>query len=472
MNLQNIKKAYLIGIKGVGMTMLAQFLAKKGIEIVGSDTSEKFMTDGVLTNSGIKFFENFDEKNIPEDADLVIHSTAYNENNNVEIKAAISKNKKIISFAEATGSLFNNYYGIAVVGSHGKTTTAAWLGFVMDKAGKNPNAMVGAKVPQFNGNVLMGRSDYLVAEVDEYQNKLKHFNPQGVLLNNIDYDHPDFFPTKNDYQNVFIEFIKKIPNRGFLVANFDDPIIRKIANVNCRGKVISYAIQESAEYVAYDIKHERGKQYFKVKLGLDNFNPEDDELLESSELGEFCISLSGKHNILNALAVIATCIELEINLTDIRKYLEEFTGTVRRMQVLGEYRKAIIVDDYAHHPTEIRSTLAGAKETYKDKKIITVFHPHTFTRTKALFKDFSESFNDTDELIVVDIYGSAREKQGGVSSQELVNSINKNNPQINAQYIPTLEKTEQYLRENIGPGEVVILMGAGDIFRVGENLIK
>jgi len=476
----------MIGIKGVGMTMLAQFLSIKGNKVTGSDTDEVFMTDKVLKDSGIKVIAGFNTANIPKDADLIIYSTAYNAKTNVEVAKALGGKTKTVTYAGALGVIFNEQYGIAVVGSHGKTTTTAWLGYVLEGAGKSPSVMVGASVPQFNGTSLIGKSEYLVIEADEYQNKLKHFNPNAVLLNNIDYDHPDFFPTEEEYKQVFIDFINKIPKSGFLVANFDDPVIRKIANVNSRSKVISYAIKESADYVAYDIRRGSGKQYFKVKLGVSGFTNgnEADEEIKDTGLGDFSIGLIGEHNILNALAVIAAAIELGVDLHIVRKYLGEFRGTARRMEIMGEFRGAVIIDDYAHHPTEIKTTLAGVRELYKERKLVAVFHPHTFTRTKVLLNDFAQSFNEVDELIVLDIYGSAREEHGGVHSKDLVELIkkqeNKKTHSISSgqakkqivKYIPTLKKCEEYLRENIEREDVVILMGAGDVFRIGENLVK
>jgi len=446
-------------------------LVAKDIEVSGSDTKEKFMTDKVLKNSGIKVIENFSANNIPADTNLIIYSSAYNKDNNTEMQAIENLKIEKLSYAEALGQIFNNHYGIAVVGSHGKTTTTAWLGYVLEKANLAPNVLVGAMVPQFGGNALVGRSDYFVIEADEYQNKLKYYNPRVVLLNNIDYDHPDFFPTVADYNQVFIEFIEKIPSKGFLVANFDDPTIRKIANVNSRAKVISYAINEVSDYVAYDIKSFNGKEFFKVKIVVDE-TEDDEEAVANKELGDFSIQLIGKHNIYNALAVIATCIELNIDLVKIRKYLEEFSGTARRMEIMGEHNGAIIIDDYAHHPTEIKATLSGIEKLYPQKNKIVVFHPHTFTRTKALLNDFAKSFLDADELIILDIYGSAREIQGGVSSEELVRKIKEVNNKIKVQYIPTQKEAENYLRKQASIGDVIILMGAGDVFRIGEKLIK
>ena len=473
MDFSKIKKIYLIGVKGVGMTMLAQFLVEQGVAVSGSDGPEKYMTDEVLKKCGVKIIEKFDVKNLPTGVDLIIYSTAYSAATNVEVAAALAGKVKTLTYAQALGEVFNQKYGIAVVGSHGKTTTTAWLGYIMKMSGLAPNVMVGARVPQFDGCSLIGASDYLVIEADEYQNKLENYQPKAVLLNNIDYDHPDFFPIKADYKNVFIEFIKKIPAKGWLVANFDDPTIRKIAQVNCRAKVITYAINEAADYLAYGLTSHGQKQYFKVKFGVAD---EDEDVKSplppllkgaSQELGDFSIQLPGRHNILNALAVIVAGIELNIELFKIKKYLEEFAGTARRLQVLGEFRGATIIDDYAHHPTEIKATIAALRQRYGQRKLIVAFHPHTFSRTKALFNDFTKSFAGVDELIILDIYGSAREQPGGVSSRDLVEKIKGR-----AKYIPTLKECEVYLREYIERNDVVVLMGAGDIFRVGENLVK
>jgi UDP-N-acetylmuramate--alanine ligase len=478
MDLTKIKKIYFIGIKGVGMTMLAQYFAGQGIEVCGSDVAEKFMTDESLKNSGIRVIESFDPANLPKDADLIIYSSAYNAERNIEVKMAQEGKIPVLTYAEALGEVFRSKYGIAVAGSHGKTTTTAWLGYVLEKSGLRPSVMVGSFVPQFAGNSIVGNSDYLVVEVDEYQNKLQYFNPKIVLLNNIDYDHPDFFSTVADYEQVFIEFIKKIPKNGYLIANFDDLNIAKVARVNCQGKVVSYGLDSEADLMAYEIRLINGRQYFKIKLRQE---------MGHSELGDFAISLMGKHNIYNALAVISACIELDVELRDIRVYLEEFTGTARRMQYLGEFKGAQIYDDYAHHPTEIKSTLEGAKANFPNKKIKVVFHPHTFTRTKALLDDFAKSFEAADEVIVLDIYGSAREQQGGVDSLELVEKINTRNLPAQGgsvidgefgirnqevRHIPDLIECEKYLRQTADRNDVIILMGAGDVFRVGENLIK
>ncbi len=466
------KSAYFIGIKGVGMTMLAQFLKGKGYEISGSDNPEVFLTDKVLRENKIKVFSNFSEKNIDLDADLIIYSTAYNEKNNVELKYLKNNQdekigKKLYTYAQALAQVFNKHYGISICGSHGKTTVSAFLGYVLNEAGISPNVLVGSRVPQFKGSSLVGKSKIFVAETDEYQNKLQYFNPQAVVLNNIDFDHPDFFKDEKAYLKVFKDYIKKIPKNGFLVINNSDKNNLKVAKF-CQSKVISYDLvedysmaykKETVNYLAYDLSIKNNKQVFKVN----NF-------------GEFKISLFGKHNVLNALAVIATSIELGLKIEDIKKHLLSFKGTERRAQILGKYNKAIIIDDYAHHPSEVKASLSAFRSVYKNKNIITVFHPHTFTRTKALFSDFVHSFKDSDELIILDIYGSAREKKGGVSSEKLVKKIKEvykeEKIKRKVRNIKTISLAAKYLKNKISEDDVLILMGAGDVFRLYKELKK
>lgn len=467
--LNKYKKVYFIGIKGVGMTMLAQFLKEQGSKVSGSDTNETFLTDKVLKKEKIKV-SPFAIKNIPPDVNLVIHSSAYNSENNLEL-AYLAKQKKVkvLNYASALGEIFSNYSGIAVCGSHGKTTTSAWLGYVLWKAGLNPNVLVGSSVPQFKGaSSLVGKSKIFVAETDEYQNKLQYFFPLGVVLNNIDYDHPDFFKTKAAYFKVFEDFVAKIPTHGFLVANHSDKQVRSLYQ-KTKGWVLNYdLVKDEKEYLkksgevkflAYNHYFKNGYQFFKV-----------------NDLGEFKIKMLGRHNVYNALAVIAASYALGLEIKLIKKHLGDFLGTTRRAQYLGDFKGVKIFDDYAHHPTEVKSTIAAFKEAYPNKKLLTVFHPHTFTRTKALFNDFKKSFDGSDKLVIIDIYGSARETQGGTSSQELIKAIKDWNKTHNIKqqvvYQKNLATVEKYLRANIRKDDLLLLMGAGDIFRVGENLLK
>jgi UDP-N-acetylmuramate--alanine ligase len=462
------RRVYLIGIKGVGMTMLAQFLKEKGAVVSGSDNPDVFLTDAVLKKEKIKVYNHFDPQNIPSEATLIIHSSAYNAKNNVELAALAGRSGvTIMDYASALGQIFSSYQGIAVCGSHGKTTTSAWLGYVLAKAGLEPNVLVGSSVPQFKGSGLTGQSALFVAEADEYQNKLRYFQPFGVVLNNIDYDHPDFYKTKASYTKAFRDFVAKIPEEGFLVANNSDRLVRSLYP-QVKGWILNYELAASRAaylkkkgtvlFVAYDRHFAKGYQCFSV-----------------NDWGVFKIKLLGQHNIYNALAVIAAAYALGLEISEIKKYLASFTGTTRRAQPLGNFGPVPVFDDYAHHPTEVQATLTAFREAYPDKKLVAVFHPHTFTRTLALFDDFKKSFAAADELIVLNIYGSAREEQGGISSAELVAAIKSWNREQGRKQPVCLKKdlaaAEIYLRQHLQDGDLLLLMGAGDIFRLGDKLV-
>jgi len=462
------KNIYMIGIKGVGMTMLAQFLAESGARVSGSDIADVFLTDRVLREEKIPVKSPFDPKNIPAKIDLIIHSSAFSPENNCELawiakQPGIFSKTEVASYAPALAQQFNRLYGIAVCGSHGKTTTSAWLGYVLLSAGLDPNVLVGSRAPQLGGSARRGRSRLMVAEVDEYQNKLRYFAPQGILLNNIDFDHPDFFKDRAAYRRVFADFIKRLPRRGWLVLNGEDEEIAKIRRA-CPAKAISYGLARSAgpsnyDYLASDIKADSRGQSF---------------LLNGRR--RLRIALPGEHNVLNALAVVAASRRLGVSWDKLIPALADFQGTDRRGQILGRYRGALIIDDYAHHPTEIRSTLAGIRSRYPKKRLITVFHPHTYTRTRALFKEFAASFSLSDALIILDIYGSAREKQGGVSSAQLLEAVRKHNQKRGVKqglkHIASLAGAARYLSARLGADDLLLLMGAGDVFRVGEALLK
>jgi UDP-N-acetylmuramate--alanine ligase len=457
MDLSKIKKAYFIGIKGVGMTMLAEFLANLGVQVSGSDVPESFMTDAVLAKIGAQVQAGFDAGQVPTDADLIVYSTAYNDTN-PEVAVAKIAGRLVLTYAEAMAKVFNYRYGVAVCGSHGKTTTTAWLGFVLDNLGLKPSVMVGSRVPQFDGAGLVGESDLLVIEADEYQNKLQHFEPKAVLLNNIDYDHPDYYANEQVYEAVFADFVAKIPAKGWLVANFDDEAVRRVAAA-CRGRVISYGLDNyEAELQAVDLAVQNGRQFFRV-------------LLNGDDLGVFNCQLVGKHNVANALAVIAASLELGADLLPLREALAAFSGTARRLEQRGVYQGAIIYDDYAHHPTEVAATIAALKDLYPDKSLTVVFHPHTFSRTKAFLVDFAAALSGADNLGIIEVYGSAREEQGGVSSRDLLALIREQQPSKNGQYLADLNEAKEYVTRQATDSAVVVLMGAGDVFRVADALL-
>ena len=448
-----------MGIKGAGMTAIAQILRGRNIEIFGSDIGDVFYTDEILRRLQIPFYEKFSAKNIPQNADLVIYSTAYNEENNVEMAEAKRMKIPMMSYPEILGMLFQEKLGITVCGTHGKTTTTAILAEALSSAGLDPSALVGSNVIGWNSNVMLGKGEYFVAEADEYQNKLQYYNPWSAILTSVDWDHPDFFPDFAGYKKVFRDFVSKIPKTGFLIVWGDSSDTLEVAaNANCR--ILTYGFSDDCDYKI--VKQEASDTKQQENQSFEVFYKEE-------SLGIFETPLVGKHNILNSGSVIALCHQMQLDLEKIKSALQNFKGTTRRFEKTGMFQNAVLIDDYAHHPDEIRATLQGARQLFGNKRIWTVFHPHTFTRTKALLSEFAQSFDDADKSIVIDIYGSAREQQGGVSSDELVGLINTYN-RNKAEYIPTIEAATEYLKEKSGQYDVLITMGAGDVWKIGEKL--
>lgn len=455
-NLNNVKTAYFIGIKGAGMTALAQMMKGMGFQVSGSDTKEKFFTDKVLAREGILVNEEFDEINITEKSELVIYSTAYNESN-PEFKKAKELNLSMLSYPEALGLIMNSKKGIAITGTHGKTTITAMAGLMLTEGGKDPNVIIGSYFKPFSGNARVGKSDLLVIEADEYQNKLQYYNPEIVILNNIDYDHPDFYPTMDDYKKAFRDFISKLDERSLVIANFDDKNVREVA-MEIKARVISFG-KNNADFTVQLADDNSGENKFYV------FNKE-------KNLGEFTLKVLGEHNVLNSLSVVILGLELGISLDNIRNSLSLFPGTERRMEEKGRYNGAIIYDDYAHHPTEIKATLKAFRRKYSKNFIYCIFHPHSYSRTEALLRDFAESFKEADKIIILDIYGSARENDGNVHSKDLVKEVENVLGAGKVVYISKISECVDYLKPLLRGGDVVITMGAGDVWRVGEELLK
>jgi len=457
-DIENIKKVWLVGIKGTGMTSLAQILRRYNILVAGSDTAEVFFTDEVLKNLGIGYKEEFSSENITDDIDLLIYSTAY-QPDHIEIVAARKKNIPVISLAEAHGLLMKQKMSIAVAGTHGKTTTTAILGYILQQADFDPTVIVGAPVPQFNGSALVGGSKYLVIEACEYQNKFQYYNPTGLIVNNIEYDHPDSFPTKEDFFKVFIDFAKKIPQYGFIVANVDDVKVQElITQVN--KEIITFGTVPSA---AWRIEEDSS---YTGSLAQGFVIYKDNNLWCKGET-----NLWGRFNLLNVLAAVVCAVKLGADQTSILSAIKRFRAPKRRFEFKGETSQGtIVIDDFAHHPTALQVTLKALRDHYPDKHITAVFHPHTFTRTRALFDDFARSFKNVDEVIILDIYGSAREKQGTVSSEQLVEAINVHS--ANALHIPDKQEVLEYLRKKTAAGRVVITLGAGDVWKIADALVN
>lgn len=470
----------MIGIKGAGMAGLAEIFREMGKEVVGSDTTEKFFTEEVLKRKGIEFFEGFSKSNIKsvEKPDLVVYSTAYSPEDNEELKYARKKRLATASYPEAVGRLMQEKYAVAVCGTHGKTTTSAMLSLILKEAGVDPTAIIGSQVKQFQSNVLFGKSKFMVVEADEYQDKLAHYSPMGVVLTSVDFDHPDFFEDFEAYKETFKRFVRKIPKHGFLVAWGESASTVEVA-LEAKCKVVIYGLFRDFSSGG-GFGESRGKKVDYQKLGINERVVEQvkEEFAAGGKTNVECVAVPaelklkvpGKHNLLNATAASAAARELGVSLEKSVEALGEYEGVSRRFEILGERKGALIIDDYAHHPEEAEATLATAREQYPDKNIICVFHPHTFTRTKALLDKFAQSFDMADEVYVLDIYGSAREKQGGVHAQDLVDKMKIFRSGV--EYAGGMEDFYEKIKDNIGGNDVVITMGAGNVCDLGKWLVE
>lgn len=460
-DLRKDKKIHIIGIEGAGTSALAKILADMGKTITGSDEGDGYYQKTLL-EKGIQVNRQFNRKNIPSDADLIIYSSTYRPETNEELAGAENSGKPLISYAEAVSQIFNEKFGIAVCGTHGKSTTTAMLGYVFSCLGLDPTVLAGSRVLQFQGNSLSGKSDYFILEADEYQNKLRFYEPKGVILTSADLDHPDSFETHEKYKKAFIEFVKKIPADGFLSVWGDSVDTLEIAD-NADGKIITYGTNEDNDLRIEGLKLTNVKESSEVRYQL--FEVYDGK----KNLGQFKIRLMGKHNALNATAVISVCQRFNLDMEKVKVALANFKGTARRFEYIGQKNGAIIIDDYAHHPEEIKATLSAARQVYPEKNIWAIFQPHTYSRTKELLSDFSQSFSDANNVIIIDIYGSAREVQGSVHSKDLAKLINKYE-MGKAEYVSSVDETIEYLKKEIGPEDVVITIGAGDVWKISSKL--
>lgn len=453
--IKNSQYYHMVGIKGVGMSALACILKDQGIKLTGSDVNEVFFTDKVLKDSKIPVFSGFKEEHIGK-PDLVISSAAYGKDN-PEITKAKRKGIKVLTYPQMLGELTNDKKTIAICGTHGKTTTTALVGLLLEKAKYNPTVIVGSYVNDFSGNAKIGESDWFVIEACEYMRHFLNYNPYIVILTSLEMDHPDYYKDIEDIKGAFLQFIQKIPQEGFLIACYDDENVEEIAH-NISPPVISYGLSQKADVYAQNIN---------IKPNLVSF----DVIAGGKRVSNFQLQIPGFHNIQNALAIVALGLKLKISKEVIKQTLASYSGVKRRFETIGEVNNIKIIDDYAHHPTEIKATLEGARKFYPKNRIWVIFQPHTFSRTKELLQEFVQSFTDADYVIIADIFSSAREKDtGNIHSKDIVSEAQKYHK--NVQYMGELSDIEDYLKDKLQPGNILITMGAGSVYKVGEGVLK
>ena len=455
MNLSDYKKIHFAGIGGISMSGLAEILLNNGHIITGSDNKVSDTTEH-LKNIGIKIYIGQKAENIEPDTDLFVYTAAL-KSDNPEIVEAKRQGIKIIDRAELLGTMMKNYtYPISVSGTHGKTTTTSMLTEVLLENKDDPAVTVGGILESIGGNFRIGSKKYFVVESCEYCDSFLKFNPYSAIILNVDYDHADYFTSLDMLYSSFNTFAKRIPENGFLVINSEIPNLEKIIkDVNC--EIIKYGINNVDGWSAKDISYnEKGLGKYTAV-----FNNE-----------EFCkieLSVPGKHNISNSLGVVALCQKSGIPAESIVAGLKNFKGTHRRFEYKGTFNGVDVIDDYAHHPTEIKATLSSAK-AHKINKLWCVFQPHTFSRTKSLLKEFSESFDDADNIILLDIYPAREKDDGTIHSKDLAKLIEKRGK--NVLYIDSFKKAEEYLLSHCHKQDMLITMGAGDVYLVGENILS
>lgn len=447
------KKVHFIGIGGVSMSGLAAILLNNNIKVSGSDFKEDPVLDtlrkkGAIINIGHK-------RGYLEETSLVVYTAAIPKDN-PEIEEAKEKNIPLMDRAEFLGFLMKNYTkNIAVAGTHGKTTTTSMLANITLSEDLDPTILVGGNVDAIEGNFKIGNSDYFVTEACEYKASFLKFNPFVGIILNIDEDHMDYYRDINHIIDTFKKYALLIPKEGCLVACADDEKTYSLAKSITSCNVITYGI-EKGDVKATNLEFD--------KKGCAKFTVEYNDIKFKVELGT-----TGKHNVLNALASISASLFLNISEENIQKGLLNCKGAHKRFEYKGEYNKATIIDDYAHHPVEIKATIDTTK-LIPHKKTYMVFQPHTYTRTKALFNEFAKCFSEVDELLLMDIYAAREIDDGSISSQDLGNEIRKTG--LKCINVHSHKEAADYLKEVAGENDIILTVGAGDVVKVGELLLK
>ncbi len=452
-NDKNYENIYFIGIGGISMSGLAKILLKEGYIVAGTDRSKSKVTEDLI-NHGAKINIGHRASNITRDIDLCIYTDAIKEDN-VEILKAKELGIELVDRATFLGALIKNYQNsIAVSGTHGKTSTTSMIASVLSKSSLDPTILLGGQLDDIGGNVRLGNREHLLTEACEYKGNVLKYYPTMAIILNMEEDHLDYFKNLDHIVDTFIGYTKNIQEDGHLIINLDDPNAQRVIE-ETEAEVISFAIDREADYRADNISFDLN--------GLPSF-----DLINQNCLYKVKLNVMGIHNIYNTLATIAACHILGISIEDIIKSLGLYNGTHRRLELKGTINGFTVMDDYAHHPTEIKAALHALKQ--KKSKVWCIFQPHTYTRTKLLIEEFSNAFFDADNIIITDIYAARENDNGEIHSKDLVNKLVENN--MKAVYIENFKEIETYLLDNVKEGDLVVTMGAGDVYLIGEELVE
>ncbi|MDD6091997.1 MAG: UDP-N-acetylmuramate--L-alanine ligase [Hallerella succinigenes] len=449
-----VKRLHFVGIGGAGMSGIAEVLHENGFVVTGSDTGDGPAIQ-YLKDLGLEIFPTHDAKNV-ENADLLVYSSAV-KMDNPEIVEAKARRIPVIRRAEMLGELMRLKYTLAVSGTHGKTTTTSMLGAIWEAAGEDPTVIVGGVVKGKGSGAKVGRGRYLIAESDEFDRSFLSMMPSSAIITNIDREHLDTYGTLDAIKDAFVAFANKVPFYGQVVVCIDNPNIQSVL-MRFTKPVVTYGFSRQAMYRADNVRSENGISYFEV-------------FKNNESIGEFSLRIPGKHNVLNATATIALSNEEHIPLDVVRKALGQFTGVKRRFELVGEENGVMVYDDYAHHPTETAATLQGARDTFPEKRVIVVFQPHLYTRTRDQYEAFAEVFANCDELLVLEIYKAREQPIPGISGKLISDTAVARGHQ-NARFVGTKEEALEVLKKDAKPGDLVLFMGAGDVWKAERPFLE
>ncbi|HEX2254690.1 MAG TPA: UDP-N-acetylmuramate--L-alanine ligase [Thermoanaerobaculia bacterium] len=448
-----LSRIHFIGIGGAGMSGIAEVLLNYSLEISGCDQASSEAT-GRLAKLGAELHEGHSADHL-EGVDLVVISSAVPEDN-PELVAARERGITVVRRAEMLAELMRLKMGVALAGTHGKTTTTSMVGAVLTDAGLDPTVIVGGRVRAYGTGARVGRGDFLVAEADEFDRSFLRLHPVLAAITNIDADHMDTYRNLDEIQDAFVEFANRVPFFGRAIVCLDDPNVQRIIGRIDR-RIVTYGVSAQAELQAYDLRPVEGGSRFRVRT------------VDEGPLGEVTLPMPGVHNVRNALVAVAVGMALQLDFDVIAASLERFSGVSRRFERLGTWLGATVVDDYAHHPTEVAATLDAARQAYPDGRVHVVFQPHLFTRTRDLAADFGGALLGADQALVLEIYPARERPIPGVTGEMVVDEARSRGHRNTA--FTTWEDAVARLEDTVRPGDLVMTLGAGDITRFGRHLV-
>ena len=454
-SLGRIKNVHMVGIGGIGMSSIAEVLMARGYRVSGSDLHLSPVTER-LQELGATVHEGHAAEHVT-DADVVVYSSAVKAAENPETREAERRRMPLIRRAEMLGELMRAKYGIGIGGTHGKTTTTSMTGLVVQEGGFDPTIIVGGKVAVFDSNAVSGEGDIIIIEADEYDRTFLRLTPVLSVVTNIEADHMDIYKDLDDIKGAFVQFANSVPFFGAAILCLDDPTIREVLSQIHR-RVITYGTSRQAQIRAEGIEQAGRVTRFGV-------------MHDATLLGEITLHAPGLHNVQNALASIAVGLELDIPFAKIQSAIAAFTGVDRRFQIKGEVGDLIVIDDYAHHPTEIEATLEAAATGWPERRVVAVFQPHLYSRTRDFQEEFARAFYDADVLVITEIYGAREEPIPGVTGRLLADLAARYGHR-DVRFLSDASAVPEYLSRITRPRDLVITMGAGDIWKCGEEFLS